>query len=390
MKIGIDKIGFYTPHMYVDIKELAIARNVEPEKFTIGIGQEKMAVPPITQDSVSLAANAALEILTDEDKKTIDYVIFATESGIDHSKAASIYIHELLDLNSSARSIEVKQACYGATAGIQIAKGHIALNPESKVLILGSDIARYGLHTTGEVTQGAGAVAILVSKDPKIMTIESPSAYQTEQVMDFWRPIYSDTAYVQGKLSVDQYLSFFQSVWKEHKEKTGFELKDFESIFFHLPYTKMGLKALRTVIDEGTEADKDRLLANFEISKRYNTIVGNIYTGALYLSLISLLELNDTIEPGARIGLFSYGSGAVGEFFSGILQPNYRDALFADQHEKLLADRKEISVAKYEEVFQDTLPVGIDNIALPIDEDPATICFSGIKDHMRQYVNKNK
>lgn len=390
MKIGIDKIGFYTPHMYVDIKELAIARNVEPEKFTIGIGQEKMAVPPITQDAVSLAANAALEILTPEDKETIDYVIFATESGIDHSKAASIYIHELLDLNPNARSIEVKQACYGATAGIQIAKGHIALNPESKVLILGSDIARYGLHTTGEVTQGAGAIAILMSADPKIMTIESPSAYQTEQVMDFWRPIYSDTAYVQGKLSVDQYLHFFQNVWKEHKEKTGFELKDFESIFFHLPYTKMGLKALRTVIDEGTEADKERLLANFDISKRYNTIVGNIYTGALYLSLLSLLDLNDNIEPGARIGLFSYGSGAVGEFFSGILQPNYRDALFADQHEKLLADRKEISVAKYEEVFQDTLPVGIDNVTLPIEKDPATICFSGIKDHMRQYVNKNK
>lgn len=384
----MDKIGFFTPHMYVDIKALAIARNVEPDKFTKGIGQEKMAVPPITQDAVSLAANAALGILTAEDKMAIDYVIFATESGIDHSKAGSIYIHELLGLNPSSRSIEVKQACYGATAGIQIAKGHIALNPESKVLILGSDIARYGLNTAGEVTQGAGAVAILMSADPKIMTVESPSAYQTEQVMDFWRPIYSDTAYVQGKLSVDQYLGFFQNVWKEHKEKTGFELKDFESIFFHLPYTKMGLKALRTIIDEGTEADKDRLLTNFDLSKRYNSIVGNIYTGALYLSLLSLLELNDNIEPGSRIGLFSYGSGAVGEFFSGILQPNYRDGLFSEQHGKMLADRKEITVAEYEKVFQDTLPVGVDSINLPVENDPATICFSGIKDHMRQYVHK--
>lgn len=157
MNIGIDKIGFYTPHLYVDMNKLADSRNVDPKKYTIGIGQEKMAVPPITQDPVTLAANAALEILDEKDKREIDFVIFGTESGIDSSKSAAVYVHDLLGLNPYSRAIEVKQACYGATAGIQMAKGHIALNPESKVLVLGSDIARYGLHTAGEATQGAGA-----------------------------------------------------------------------------------------------------------------------------------------------------------------------------------------------------------------------------------------
>ncbi|GGM23717.1 hydroxymethylglutaryl-CoA synthase [Paraliobacillus quinghaiensis] len=388
MEIGIDKLGFYTPHMYVDTKNLALARNIEPEKFTIGIGQEKMAVPPITQDAVSLAANAALEILTPKDKKEIDFVIFATESGVDHSKAAGIYLQHLLEINPNARSIEVKQACYSATAGIQIAKGHISLNPTSKVLILGSDIARYGLNTGGEVTQGAGAVAILMSADPKIMTIESPSSYQTEHVMDFWRPIYSDTAFVQGKYSVDQYMAFFQNLLEDYKNKTGYGLKDFEAILFHLPYTKMGLKALKNATAEASEEDRERLLSNFEISKQYNTTVGNIYTGSLYLSLLSLLELNTTIEAGSRVALFSYGSGAVGEFFSGILQPGYRDALYTAQHKALLAERKEITVAEYEKIFQETVPVGLSDVELPVEKDPAPICFSGIKDHMRQYVYK--
>src|SRR5690625_7582023 len=89
MKIGIDKIGFYTPHMYVDMNKLAVARNVEPEKFTIGIGQDEMAIAPITQDPVSLAANAALHILDDEDRDKIDFIMFATESGIDYSKSRS-------------------------------------------------------------------------------------------------------------------------------------------------------------------------------------------------------------------------------------------------------------------------------------------------------------
>ncbi len=92
MNIGIDKIGFYAPHVFVDLNKLAIARDVEPAKYTIGIGQEKMAIAPITQDAVSLAANAALNILDDTDKEHIDFVIFGTESGIDHSKSAGIYI----------------------------------------------------------------------------------------------------------------------------------------------------------------------------------------------------------------------------------------------------------------------------------------------------------
>lgn len=71
MKIGIDKIGFYTPAFYVDMTELAEARNIDPNKFTIGIGKDKMAFAPITQDSVTMGANAALQILDEEDLKKL-------------------------------------------------------------------------------------------------------------------------------------------------------------------------------------------------------------------------------------------------------------------------------------------------------------------------------
>src|SRR5699024_3675323 len=203
------------------------------------------------------------------DKEKIDFVIFGTESGIDHSKSAGVYVHQLLGLNPEARTIEVKQACYGATAAIQMAKGHVALHPESKVMVLGSDIARYGLNRAGEATQGAGAVALVICSDLKVMVLEENRAYLTADIMDFWRPDYSDTAFVDGKLSNEQYMSFFGKVWEQYKAKTGLELKDFEAICYHMPYTKMGLKALRTVLDEASEEDQERLLANYEISKGY-------------------------------------------------------------------------------------------------------------------------
>ncbi|MBP1949968.1 hydroxymethylglutaryl-CoA synthase [Virgibacillus litoralis] len=390
MKIGIDKIGFYAPHLFVDMNKLAVSRNVEPEKFTIGIGQEKMSIPPITQDPVTLAANAALEVLDEKDKEAIDFVIFGTESGIDSSKSAGVYVHDLLGLNPYARVIEVKQACYGATAGIQMAKGHIALNPKSKVLVLGSDIARYGLDTPGEATQGAGAVALVISADPNIMALEDQSVYFTSDIMDFWRPVYSDKAFVDGKLSNEQYISFFSKVWEQYKTKSGLELNDFEAICFHLPYTKMGLKALKTVLDEGSEDAKERLVANYKISTGYNRNVGNIYTGSLYLSLLSLIEQKDDLAERSRIGLFSYGSGAVGEFFTGILQPNYREHLYVGKHNNLFSARKEVTVPEYEEIFQQTLPTDGSTVNLDINNDPASICLSGMDDNKRQYVNKVK
>jgi len=296
MKIGIDKIGFNSPHFYVDMNELAVARNEEPAKYTIGLGQDEMAVAPITQDPVTLAANAALGILDEQDIEKIDFVMFGTETGIDHSKAAGVYVHSLLGLRPNVRTIEMKQACYGATAALQLAKGHIALHPDSKVLILAADIARYGLNTPGEVTQGAGAVALLVSADPGIMVFEDQSTYLTSDIMDFWRPIYSDTAYVDGKYSNEQYIAFFDHVWKEYQEKTNLGLKDFEAICFHLPYTKMGIKALEAVYPNGMGEDEERILNNYQISTTYSRRVGNIYTASLYLGLLSLLEQKETYK----------------------------------------------------------------------------------------------
>src|SRR5690625_4217645 len=293
MKIGIDKIGFNTPYYYVDMNDLAVARNEDPAKYTIGLGQDEMAISPITQDPVTLAANAALGILDEKDIDKIDFVMFGTETGIDHSKAAGVYVHRLLGLHPNVRTIEMKQACYSATAAIQLAKGHIALHPESKVLVLGSDIARYGLNTPGEVTQGAGAVALVVSANPKIMVLEDHSAFITKDIMDFWRPTYSDVAFVDGKFSNEQYLAFFADVWEQFKEKAHMTIEDFEAFCFHIPYTKMGLKALRTILDEGTETQQEKLQENFEASTLYSRRVGNIYTGSLYLSLVSLLDQLD-------------------------------------------------------------------------------------------------
>src|SRR5699024_6228965 len=135
------------------------------------------------------------------------------------------------------------------------------------------------------------------------------------------------------------------------------------------------------------EETQKRLVENYETSTLYSRKIGNIYTASLYLGLVSLLE-NKQLAAGSKVGLFSYGSGAVGEFFTGTLQANYRDYIYNEVQANMFEKREEVSVEEYETIFEETLPIDGSTITLNTELDPAPICLSGIKAHERQYVNK--
>lgn len=359
MNVGIDKINFYVPPYYVDMTELALARNVDPNKFLLGIGQEQMAVNPKTQDIVTFAANAAKMMLTPEDLATIDMIIVGTESSIDESKASAVVLHRLLGVQPFARSFEIKEACYGATAGLQLAKNHVSVNPTSKVLVIATDIAKYGLQSGGEPTQGAGAVAMLISQNPRILKLENETVMLTQDIYDFWRPVGHKYPMVDGPLSNETYVQSFQKVWTRYQEKYQRHLTDFAALAFHIPYTKMGKKALLAILENETEGEQTRMLEQYEASVTYSRRVGNLYTGSLYLGLISLLENSNSLQANQRIGLFSYGSGAVCELFSGLLVEGFETYLEKDAHLALLENRQPLSMADYETMFADDLDTAI-------------------------------
>jgi len=128
MNPGIDRISFYTPHYYLDLKTLAEQRGVDPDKYRLGIGQERMAVPPPDEDIVTLAANAAWPLLSEIDLSSIDCLLFATESGVDQSKAAGLFVHGLLKLPARCRVVELKQACYAGTVALRLAATWVQAN----------------------------------------------------------------------------------------------------------------------------------------------------------------------------------------------------------------------------------------------------------------------
>lgn len=383
--IGIDKINFFSPNAYVDLVELAEARGQNPDKFTIGIGQSQMAVQPKTQDTYSMAINAALPMLTKEDLEAIDLIIFGTESGLDASKSGAVIVQNLLGVQPFCRSFEAKQACFGGTAGLLTAYDYIAQHPTRKALVLASDIARYGLDTSGEVTQGAGAIAMLISENPSILALNKDSVAYSQDIYDFWRPNYSDVAFVDGKFSNEAYINFFNTTFEEYNRRYQTSLNDFDALCFHMPYTKMGFKALKTVLDTVDEHKGETLVKHYEYSTQYPRYVGNLYTGSLYLSLMSMLALDPGIKEGMNIGLFSYGSGAAAEFFTATPVKNFKEHLPIKEMESLFNNRKKLSVQEYETVFSQEWIQTDGSETYHCDFDTAPVQLEKIENHRRYY-----
>lgn len=387
MKVGIDQIGYFTPNKYVDMVDLAHARNQDPNKFLIGIGQKRMSVADPTQDAVSMGINATLRYINKIDKSKVGLLIFGTESSVDQSKSGSLFVKSALKLDPTVRAFEVKEACFGLTAGVMIAQDFVRLHPDQTAIVIGSDIARYGINTAGEVTQGAGSVSLLISSNPRILEINEGHSAYSEDINDFWRPNYSKTAKVDGKYSTQVYLNFFKHTFSNYKKQKGLETKDFAAIIYHLPFTKMGLKANRLAIEGVDEETNARLMDRFTASKELNANVGNIYTGSLYLSLLSLLE-NGGLKAGDLIGLFSYGSGAMAEFYSANVVEGYGNELDKDADEALLDKRKKLSVPEYEKIFSASLVDPQNNVELTSDEEKGRYYFAGICDDICQYKVK--
>ncbi len=413
MKIGIDALGVAVPRCFVDMVELAQARGVDPGKYVEGLGVREMAVAEPSEDTVALAAVAARRALaaSEIDPGRLGLLVVGTETGVDHSKPVASFVHGLLGLPQTMRVYDTQHACYGGTAGLMAAVEWIASGSADgrAALVVCSDIARYGIATAGEPTQGAGAVAMVVTANPALVELDvGVSGAASTHVHDFWRPLGLREPQVDGHYSVQCYLDAVAIAyrgWKARAIERGLvraapgELvsEQLARLCYHVPFCKMARKAHLHVRrceleDAGSSWDtaaEERSIAAFrdqvEPSLGLCARVGNIYTGSLYLGLAGLLHAQATELVGARIGLFSYGSGCTSEFFSGVIAKRAAERSAAAKLGELLDVRERISVADYQRIM--ALPP---NAPLVVSQHGTNdgVRFLGVADHRRQYLSE--
>ncbi len=406
---GIDAMAFHGTQYYLEMADLAAARGVDPDKYILGLGQRQMAVATPCEDTVTMATVAAHRALErfDIDPGEIGTLIVGTETGVDHSKPVAVYVHDMLGLAPNCRTFETKHACYGAMAGLTSAMDWISAGRARgrKALIVASDIARYGLNTAGEPTQGAGAVAMVVSEKPRLLELD-PTSFgdYTRQVMDFWRPLYSKYAFADGHYSIDCYLDAFSGAWRDACENAGswdpLRLDRLAACFYHVPFTKMARKAHHRHCETewGKKVEREDTEQVAAIRESYdqqvapwlelNSVVGNIYTGSLFLALMDYLR---KAQPagGERVSVFSYGSGCGAAFGTGVVTPEAAGLAERLDPATHLEQRRKLDMDRYEELIR--LSETADHNEAPYP-DPADwqldrgLYFVGTRDHVRQYA----
>jgi hydroxymethylglutaryl-CoA synthase len=363
--VGIDDMAIYIPKLYIDYKDFAKARGIDPQKLEYGIGIKKMALADANQDPACMAANACLRLMKKNDLKpqAIGRIYVATESSLDESKAMNSFVIGMLEqvygenTLEHAGGIECKFACVSGSYAIYDNANWIRAreNNEQAAIVIVSDIAKYDIGSAGEYTQGAGAVALLIKDNPRLMAFdEKVTSTIIKNEYDFYRPFGKVTPLVNGIYSNLLYLIQVRKALEAYKNKAtklGFiKLREDESITdhidyinVHLPYRKMGEKALayllrhewrhlprwKNIIDqiklnepipkdprgtiESLIADTEFMKADEKFRKEFmktgyyrevfdkkmsssleaSALIGNLYTASMYMGFRSLVEFEN-------------------------------------------------------------------------------------------------
>ena len=362
MTAGIDDIAIYIPRLYIDAEDFAKARGLDPVKLQKGLGVSQMAIVDSNQDPAILAANACLKIMQKNKLSPDDIgrLYVSTESAFDESKAMNSYVIGMLEqvygqgTFEHCGGIETKFACVSGSYALYDNTNWIrAGEAEGKhALVVVSDIAKYDMGSSGEMTQGAGAVVMLLNDEPRLLEFDPKvTATSIKDEYDFYRPFGKETPIVHGQYSNMLYMIQVRKALESYKKKVvssglvkmepGETILDhMDYINMHLPYSNMGKKALaylvrhewrqlprwkRILTEIGIEepipkdprgtiesvlGDEEFMTKDHEFTKLFtktqeyqevfesklassliaSTMIGNLYTASLYLGFRSSLE----------------------------------------------------------------------------------------------------
>jgi hydroxymethylglutaryl-CoA synthase len=399
-------LAVYVPRLYVDLAaEWAHARAVDVgstpaelvAKVTKGIGMRKIAVPDAHEDSATMAAMAALRLIDGLglDPKRLGYLAVGTETTVDQSKSIAAYVQGMLSRHyrtdlSEIGCPQLQFACMGATYALESAMALLRSGEleDRYAIVVATDVARYALRGPAECTQGAGAVALCVSSNPRLLEFEARASQTvTLDERDFFRPNWSTEAIVDGQYSIDVYLECLDRVvraavaraLRRNQSVTDVLAADF--YLFHTPFPKMaeyaaarlfrkmtrlrdGVTTAESSATRERERELDRAVLKTDDFRAWFAAccapgllhagdVGNLYSGSLYLCLGSLVEhLTERRVIGQaekRLLMFSYGSGASAKLLSATLRPTFVEtAGTVGLNRELDGRRSALSLADYE------------------------------------------
>ena len=322
--IGIDDISLYIPKLYLPLSVLAEKRNIEYAKLNKGLGLTSMSIPDVNEDAATMAANAVLELIKKNNLNPSDIgrLYLGTESALDGAKPTATYILDMIQQYFEAEYgpesmehcdvLDMTFACIGAVDAMLTTVDWVRAKSGRIGIIVSSDFAKYDLASTGEYTQGAGSIAMLIKENPRFITISEESGVSTGPAHDFFKPkrkvsksilanrlskdldldisaikkvldaiepddsvllLHKDTPVFDGPFSNECYKSRVESALKDFKRnnKTDIDapiLDTWSRLIFHLPYAYHAKRICTDLVINNLKlkGDFDSVLRENEIS----------------------------------------------------------------------------------------------------------------------------
>jgi len=200
---GIDDMTAHLPHIYLNIEELAKARDIEYGKLNKGLGLTAMSLADLHEDAATMAANAVRQLIEQNqlNPSEIGRIYLGTESAVDGSKPMASYALDMLihyfspqfgpDCFLHCDVVDLTFACIGAVDALQNSLDWVRGGEDRIAVVVASDIAKYEMGSTGEYTQGAGATALLIRENPRLLAFDEHWGVATRPVHDFFKPVRS-------------------------------------------------------------------------------------------------------------------------------------------------------------------------------------------------------
>jgi hydroxymethylglutaryl-CoA synthase len=299
--VGIAGYGAYVPRYRLPASEVARVWT----EGTAGLPIEEKAVPGLDEDVATMSIEAARNAVARAgvDPTAIRAVWVGSESHPYAVKPTSTIVAEAIGAVPSTQAADWQFACKAGTEAMQAAIGFVGSGMADYALAIGMDTAQGRPGDALEYTAGAGGAAfILGPAEDALATFEGSYSYVTD-TPDFWRrqhEVYPEHG--QRFTGEPAYFKHITSAASHFMELTGTTPQDYRYAVFHQPNTKFPQRAAK-MLGFKPEQIKAGLLV---------PTIGNTYAGS---ALIGLTAILDEAQPGDRILLVSFGSGAGSDAF---------------------------------------------------------------------------
>ncbi|KAL9183749.1 hypothetical protein ACHAXT_004605 [Thalassiosira profunda] len=263
--VGILALEVYTPRTYVAQSKLEEHSGVAAGRYTLGLGQDALAVTGDAEDVNSMALTVTHSLLEkyDIDPHDVGRLEVGTETLVDKSKSTKTVLMDLFPGNTDIEGATVINACYGGTSALLNAFNWVESDAWDGryAIVVAVDIATYA-RGPARPTCGAGAVAVLVGRNAPLALVDPRErATHASNVYDFFKPDHSvEYPTVDGALSQmcyyraleDCYSKFcdrvdrLNGVGKEAgaaKDDAHFNAEAADYFVFHAPYNKLVQKS---------------------------------------------------------------------------------------------------------------------------------------------------